>query len=341
MGQENYTRKKKHLTVMERAKIEILLKQKKSVSEIARELGRCKSVISREIKRNSVEQLDSEMRKRIRYFADSAQRQYEERRKETGCKYKLSKVLPLINYVESKVKNDKWSPDAAIGRAKLESPEWLTISTKTYYNYIDLGLVGVKPLDLLLKVRRKPKKARIAKRKKQLGRCISERPEEVNNRQTVGDWEVDTVIGKRDKSGVLLTLTERKSCFEIIRRIEERTAECVKEVLASIKLQFAQNFNVMFKSLTSDNGSEFSDSAGIEKKFGIPVYYAHPYSSWERGTNENHNGIIRRFIPKGKSIDDVPDELIVRVQDFMNNLPRKRFGYRTPTEYLTELLAPA
>jgi len=341
MEQRNYTQKKKHLTVMERAKIELLLKQKKSVSEISRELGRCKSIISREIKRNSVEQIDSELRKRNRYFADSAQRKYMERRAETGCKYKLRKVLPLITYVERKVKNEKWSPDAAIGRAKLENPEWLTISTKTYYNYVDLGLVNVKPLDLLLKLRRKPKKVRIVKRKKQLGKSIDERPEEVNSRQTIGDWEIDTVIGKRDKSSVLLTLTELKGCFEIIRKADGRTAESMKQALVSIKSQFAQSFNEIFKSLTSDNGSEFSDSAGIEAELGIPIYYAHPYSSWERGTNENHNGIIRRFIPKGKSIDDVSEEMIIRIQDFMNNLPRKRFGYRTPAEYLAQLLSPA
>jgi IS30 family transposase len=253
MEQKNYARKKKHLTVVERAKIELLLKQKKSITEIARELGRCKSVISREINRNSVEQLDYELRKCRRYFADSAQRQYGERRAETGCKYKLGKVLPLIKYIERKIKNDKWSPDAAIGRAKLENPGWLTISTKTYYNYVDLGLVDVKPLDLLLKIRRKPKKARIVKRKKQLGRSISERPEAVNSRLYVGDWEIDTVIGKRDKSGVLLTLTERKSCFEIIRKVDERTAQSVKQAFVLIKTQFAQNFNEMFKSLTSDN----------------------------------------------------------------------------------------
>jgi IS30 family transposase len=338
MDNKDCSPKKKHLTPDERSKIEILLKLKKRPSEISRELGRDRSVISREIKRNRVVQRDSKLREHHRYFADAATRQYKERRERTGCKYKLSDATELIDYVEMKVKTEKWSPDAAIGRAKLEQPGWITISTKTYYNYIDLGLVKVKPIDLQLKLRLNPKKKRIKERKKHLGRSIDERPKEVNERQEFGHWEGDTIIGKREKSSVLMTLTERKTGSEVIRKISGKSSQAVILALETLKKEFGEKCQTIFKSVTFDNGSEFSDSMGMEKALGATVYFAHPYSSFERGTNENHNGIIRRFIPKGKSIDDVSEATIARIEAFMNNLPRKRFGYRTPREYMNSLL---
>ena len=338
MEQKDYTRKKRHLTPSERANIEFLLKEKVRPSEIARRLGRDRSVITREIKRNSVVQMDSELRVNNRYFADAATRQYNERRATTGCKIKLAQASEMVEYVERQIKDEKWSPDAAIGRAKLEHPEWVSISTKTFYNYIDRGLVKIKPIDLLLKVRLCPKKKKDRQREKVLGKCITERPQEANDRTELGHWEGDTVVGKREKSSVLLTLTERKTGLEIIRKISGRRPEYVLSALVEIKSVFGTNAENMLKSVTFDNGSEFSDVEGMERAIGVPVYFAHPYSSFERGTNENHNGIIRRFIPKGKSIDDVPDELIVRVEAFMNNLPRKRFGYQTPAEHMALLL---
>ena len=341
MEQLDYAPKKGHLTPSERANIELLLKEKVKQSEIARRIGRCKSVISREIKRNSVTQLDAHLRVHKRYFADSANRLYGERRKACGNKVKLAGALEMVGYVERQIKEQKWSPDAAIGRAKLEHPEWISISTKTFYNYVDLGLVNVKPIDLLLKVRLCQKSKRNRQRKKILGKSINERPQEINDRQEFGHWEMDTVIGKRERGSVLLTLTERKTGFEIIRKVPSRSASDTVPALVKIKALFGKEAKQMFLTCTVDNGSEFSDSAGMEVALGAPIYYANPYSSFERGTNENHNAIIRRFIPKGKSIDDVSDDLIARVEVFMNNLPRKRFGYQTPLEYAAKLLATA
>jgi IS30 family transposase len=278
------------------------------------------------------------LRERRRYFADAATRQYDERRAATGRKIKLAQAMEIIGYTEAKIEQEKWSPDAAIGRAKLEHPEWVSVSTKTFYNYVDLGLVKTKPIDLQLKVRLRPKKKRTVKRKKILGRSITERPQAANERQEIGHWEGDTVVGKREKSSVLLTLTERVTGAEIIRKVPGKSPEDVKPALEAIKSSYGGDFSSLFKSITFDNGTEFSDGIGMEKLLGVPVYFAHPYSSFERGTNENHNGIIRRFIPKGKSIDDVPESVIEKVEAFMNNLPRKRFGYRTPLEHMAALL---
>lgn len=341
MEQLEYTHAKGHLTPGERTNIELLLREKVRPAEIARKLGRDRSVISREIKRNSVTQMDSELRTHTRYFADAATRQYNERRATTGCKIKLGQAMPMIEYVENQIKNEKWSPDVAIGRAKLKHPEWVSISTKTYYNYVDCGIVNIKPIDLLLKVRLRPKKKRDRQRKKVLGKSITERPQEANERTELGHWEGDTIVGKRDKSSVLLTLTERKTGVEIIRKIPGKSPGDILPELDAIRITFGENYKDIFKSVTFDNGSEFSDSSGMEKALGIPVYYAHPYSSFERGTNENHNGIIRRFIPKGKSIDEVSDSLIERVEAFMNGLPRKRFGYQNPVEHMAELISSA
>lgn len=341
MDNNNYSQNKRHINRDERAQIEILLKQKKSISEIARLLGRDKSVISREIKRNSVEQMDSELRTKKKYFADAAQQQYEERRLETGCKYKLEKATEIVEYIEKKIKEEKWSPDAAIGRASLEYPEWEPISTKTFYNYIDMNLVNVKPIDLHLKVRLRLKTKRVRNHKKFLGKSIEQRPENVNNREELGHWEMDTVVGIREKSSVLLTLTERVTRCEIIQKIDDRTSASVIKGLDEIKTRLTDSFTTMFKSITCDNGSEFSNSIKMEDLLNVPIYFAHPYSSFERGTNENHNGIIRRFIPKGKSIDDISQKLIDRAENFMNNLPRKILGYLTPIECLAKLLTSA
>lgn len=339
MEHQDYTPKKRHLTEADRANIELLLKQKKSQAETARILGRDRSVISREIKRNSVTQMDSELRVHNRYFSDAAARQYKRRREATGCKIKLSQAMEMVQYAEERIKSEqKRSPDAAIGRAGLEHPEWVSISTKTFYNYIDQGLVNVKPIDLLLKVRLRPKVKRDRQRKKVLGKSITERPPEANDRQEIGHWEMDTAVGKREKSSVLLTMTERRTGVGIICKVPGKSPEDTEPALRAIKARFGHEANRIFKTCTVDNGSEFSDSTGMETALGTSIFYAHPYSSFERGTNENHNGIIRRFIPKGKSIDDLPESLIERVESFLNELPRKRFGYQTPIEYMAQLL---
>jgi len=312
----------------------MLYKEKVKRSEIAKRLGRSRSTITREIKRNAIKGEKGE----IKYAAKEAEKKYRERRKQTGAKIKLASTMDLIKYVEKKILKKNWSPDAAIGRAKLEHPEWKTISTKTYYNYVDRALVNVRTIDLTLKKCNRPKKRRIAKGKKQLGRSIDERPEEANTREELGHWEMDTVVGKREKSEVLLTLTERVTGLEIIYRMQGRAAKDTEATLKKVKARFGKNFHHVFKSITADNGSEFSSSKKLESILKIPIYHAHPYSSYERGTNENYNGIIRRFIPKGTPIESIPDSLIRRIESFMNSLPRKRFGYQMPLEHMAQLI---
>ncbi|OWZ83307.1 hypothetical protein CDO51_09205 [Natranaerobius trueperi] len=153
----------------------------------------------------------------------------------------------------------------------------------------------------------------------------------------LGHWEIDTVIGKKTKTEpVLLTITERKTRKEIIRKIPAKTTEAVQETLANLTYEMGDSFSKVFKSFTADNGLEFADLASLEKTSNTKVYFAHPYSSGERGTNERHTGLIRRFIPKGKSLSDFSSQAIARVQTWCNTLPRRILGYLSPDEAFLE-----
>ena len=176
-------------------------------------------------------------------------------------------------------------------------------------------------------------------------RSIDKRPGEANERTVAGHWEMDTVYSGKDCSpSCLLTLTERKTKTEITRKMPDRTASSVKKEIDKIERQMgAIAFRELFISITADNGVEFSNAEGLErsilnKQVRTQLYFAHPYSSYERGTNENHNGIIRRFIPKGSDIGREKKLSIRKIQDWMNNYPRKILNGRSPLEALADEL---
>ena len=346
MSQLEYTTEKKkteHLNEAERKTIERMLRSGANKGEIARALYRDKSTIKREIKRGSVIQRKTnpyasrnpdvpDYLEESVYFWDVGQRVYEEHRQNCGCKNKVIACAEMVSFVEEKVLGEeKWSPDAAIGYAKANTlfPDQ-EFSTKTFYNWVDDGVVKVKNIDLLLKVRRKPKKAR-KERKKKLGKSIEERPAAVETREEFGHWEGDGIVGKKQK-GHLITLVERKLGIGLLFNAHSKEQERMVEIIDRLQANYGNHFHKIFKTITFDNGSEFSDSDGMEKGNRTQVYYAHPYSSWERGTNENWNGIVRRFIPKGSGFDDLTDSDINRIAHYINTLPRKRFGYKTPLD---------
>jgi len=346
---EHSTEKKKseHLNYEERKIIERMRREDANKGEIARTLLRDKSTVKREIQRGSVVQRrknpyvsrNPEVPEYIEYsvyFADVGQRVYEENRQSCGAKNKVIACAELVEFVEEKIlSEEKWSPDAAIGYAKANNLfPGQSCSTKTFYNWIDDGLVKVKNIDLLLKVRRKPKNPR-RERKKKLGKSIDERPAAVENREEFGHWEGDGIVGK-GQQGHLITLVERKLGIGLLFNAGSREQEKLVEIMDGLQKEYGQHFSDIFKSITLDNGSEFSDSAGIEKDGRTQAYYAHPYSSFERGSNENWNGIVRRFIPKGSSFDKLTDMDMRRIQHYINTLPRKRFGYRTPLDLWKE-----
>lgn len=343
MSQAKYTtqgRQYCHIQESERECIERMKNAGASLNEIAKVLRRHRSTIGRELARNSVEQRESVhsnsksihvplYREIKRYFSDSAQRLYRTRRLHIGAKCKLAECMDFVRYLEQKVLGaEKWSIDATVGYAKRHQLFRVIPCTKTGYNWIDASLLNIRNIDLLLKVRRKPRK-KAKERKRALGRSIEERPVHINQRQEFAHWEGDGIQGK-GRNGYLLTLTERSIGYGIVWDAKDKAADKVVKLLDELQKYYGDLFSQVFKSITFDNGLEFSSVSEIERNNRVQAYYAHPYSSYERGTNENWNGIVRRYIPKGKELSDLEPELLGRVNRYINQLPRKRFGYRTP-----------
>jgi IS30 family transposase len=324
-----------HLSEIDRGKIKAYLDEGHSYQYIADRLNYHKSTISRELKKGTVVQRRSDLTTYTEYFPEAGQAAYEKNRSNCGAKSKLIQVEEFLQHAEKLMLRDKWSPDAIVGQCKLD-PKWNNkpmVSTKTLYHYIDQGKLRVRNIDLPLKIRLKPKKLRTNKHKRVLGKSIDDRPKEVETRQTFGHWEIDTVIGQKSNDKVLLTLVERLTRKQLIFLLDRKDTHSVRVAFQNLKEHFAEQFPMVFRSITADNGAEFNNLSSILNPLGCEVYYAHPYSSWERGTNERHNGLIRRFIPKGKAIKDVSQESIIRIQNWCNQLPRKILNYKTPMEY--------
>ena len=334
MDQLNSTtqhQKGKHLSFEERVIIQTRLKDNLSPNKIAKELGCSPNTVRNEIKRGTVFLYNGNVK---RYKAHAGQAAYESNRGNScrRCEY-LSK-LAFIRYVEDRFFNDGISIDACIGEAltKHYFQREEMLCTKTVYNYIDKGLMKIRNHNLPEKISRTPKRERVRKNKRELGRSIEERPN-IDDKLEFGHWEADLVIGQKDKSDeALLTLLERHTRRYMLIKIAGKTASAVMDGFAKVKDYFGTKFSDVFKTITTDNGSEFADLSKLEETSETLVYYAHPYASWEKGSNERHNRLVRRFIAKGKRISDYGLEAITRIEDWCNNLPRKILGYRTPDE---------
>ena len=212
MTQEQYITKRRtfqHLTREKRAQIEILLRQGLPKVQIARAVGISRSTLYNELNRGTVEQINTNLKKYQRYFWDAGQRVYEENRKNSRPPMKLMKAYDFIHYAEKQILENKMSPDALCGEAKLSGKFKETVSTKTLYNYIDKRILKVRNIDLPLKVKRKSHADNCKQNKRLFGMSIEERSDEVNNRTVFGQREIDTVVGKKESSSVLLLLDER------------------------------------------------------------------------------------------------------------------------------------
>lgn len=245
------------------------------------------------------------------------------------------KKSPFLQYVVEHVKgDDKWSLDACFGAA-LESGAFRreeVVCAKTLYNYVDLGILPIKNMDLPEKTSRNTKTKAVRKNKRELGRSVEERSENVDNREEFGHWEADTVIGKKDENEpCVLVMTERQTRDSIWVKAPSHTADALNEAIKAVMSFFSEKRSEVFKTITVDNGSEFANLPILEDD-NLKVYFTHPYSSFEKGTVECHNRMLRRFIPKGKSIADYTDEQICFFADCINGLPRKILSYRSPTE---------
>ena len=330
------SRKNKHLVYEERIKIETLIKEKMKAEEISKRLGRSKRTIERELKRGYVELLNSDLTTRIEYSADVAQQNYNYKATAKGADLKISNDYGLVEYIEKSIKEGN-SPYATLQNIENKGLKFkVKISLKTLYNYIDANLfMNISNKDLIVKKvgkKREYKHIRPSITNKK-GRSITERPKEIEEREELGHWEMDTVVGKKGTKNVLLVFSERTSRKELIFKIKRKSQSEVVRIINRLERRLGRAaFNEKFKSITSDNGCEFLDFEAIETslysktKLRTKMYYAHPYSSWERGTNENINKMIRRFIPKGCDIATFEDKEIQRIEHWINNYPRKILG---------------
>jgi len=328
------SRKNKHLNFNERMTIELRLKDGLSPYKIAKELGRPINTILNEIRRGTTNQIKQNKLIEV-YLADTGNAIYNKHRQNSCRPFKRLECSDFINYVVNEIIQYSWSPDACVGRA-IECNQFKRsemVCTKTLYNYIDLGLLAVKNTDLPLKLRRNTKPSRVKKHKKNLGKSIEERSDSIKTREEFGHWEIDTVIGqKAGNDCVLLTIVERQTRDAIVRQIASKTADAVMKEIACIRTIYGKQFSQVFKTVTGDNGSEFADLSTLENGTDTNVYFTHPFSSFEKGTNERHNGLIRRFIPKGKRMSNYSADDIAFIEDWMNTLPRRILGYKTPEE---------
>lgn len=325
-----------HLDISERKLIQKLLLQGFSISSIANLLGRHRSTISRQLSNKKNLDFLRVKGKVVRsYSAIKAQDNYSKNKSNCGAKYKLFQDSNLIKYIEDCVVNKKWSPEVAIGRAKLVGWNFkIHISAKSIYNYIDRNQINISPFDLRFRLRRrKPKKQYIKQNKKKLGKSIEIRPEYINNRSEFGHWEGDTVVDKNCNS--ILVLQERTSRKGILLKLKRHTSEEVNRQLQILKNRYGGKFKKIFKTITFDNGSEFYKTIEFENK-NLQIYFTHPYSSYEKGGVENLNGIIRRYLPKNKNLKELTRQKLKSINEQIDNTPRKILNYHTPKEYFEE-----
>ena len=342
----------KHLTWTDRLKIEKALKEGLKPLQIADRLHVHNTTIYRELKRGTYTHLNSDLTTEERYSPEIAQQKYDEQLKAKGGDLKIGDDHELAEFIEKKIADEGFSPAAVVGEIKRLGLTFQTeISEKTIYNYIDKGVflrLERKNLPQKGKRKRKYEKVKSKPARAPKGESIENRPQEINDRETFGHWEMDCVEGKKKTKETLLVLSERLTRQEIIIKMPDKTATSVVKALNRLERKYGRRFPQIFKSITVDNGSEFADCAGIEKSiFGrgkrkrTTVYYCHPYSAYERGTNENINKMIRRFLPKGTDFRQVSAEYVARVETWINNYPREILGFETSGSLFERYLAEA
>jgi len=322
----------RHLTAKERYVISHLC-GRMSYREIARRLGRHHTTISREIKRNKPPNAT--------YWYELGDHKTELRRRTARC-FRRQSHLPLIDYVEDKLRLD-WPPEAISARLKLDYPKdgRMRVSHETVYHWVYLDAKEGGNLHQHLRRRHKKRRRQTrygSGRRFIPGRIsISQRPSIVDTRERFGDWEGDTLEGKKG-CGHLATHVERKSRFLMAAKLADKRAATMTLATATSFWQFPKNLR---QTLTVDNGKEFSQFKELEAKTGLTVYFADPYAAWQRGTNENTNGILRHYYPKGFDFTTISDGELEFVVEKINNRPRKCLDYRTPAEVMRKTLRGA
>lgn len=340
----------KDLTLTQRRELENYLKAGLHKKHIAELLGVCLATVYNELKRGECTQKvysytdywgERHYKEVTVYSADIAEYKYRLNQSSHGAPLKIGKDFELVREIERRVIDDKISPCAALGRIKRKKICRTVISKTTLYRYIRAGYIFTRLTmnDVQLK-KRHYQKATVKRPPK--GTSIEQRPAEISARNTFGHWEMDCVLGKQGTKQTILAFTERLTRFEIVYKMPDHKAATVVRFVNKLEKRYGKQFRRLFKSITVDNGVEFSDFNGLEKSiFGgkrTSVYYCHPYTSCERGSNERLNRELRRLIPKGADLSTISDTRIKTVETWINNYPREIFKYATSAELFAEYL---
>ena len=311
-----------HVNLAERHYIQVSRKENMSQSKIAQALGRSQSTISRELKRNSGQR--GYRCKQADVFAHERHR----------AKRKAIKMTEEMQHIVSVCLSNDWSPEQIAGRLREEGV--LSVHHETIYQYVLADKKSGGQLYRHLRHQRKTYRKRYGSAHNRTGipdrRDIDERPVEVNTRERVGDWEADTVIGKNHK-GAVITLDERKSKLRLAAPLPGKKAKYVKEAIITLLSPVKQ----FVETITFDNGKEFSLHKEIAREIECDTYFAKPYHSWERGQNENANGLLRQYFPKSMELLDVTVQKVLSAVDKLNNRPRKCLNFQTPYEVFEKL----
>ena len=315
------------LTEGKRYQIYTLLGNGFTQVDVAAQVGVHPSTVSREFSRNRGER---------GYRPNQANKKALQRRHkaEKACRMTENMQAIVVKYLQQ-----EWSPEQISGHLKCEGDDW--VSHETIYQFV---LEDKKNGGRLYKQLRHSGK----KRKKRYGSSdrrgeikdrvsIDNRPKSIEKRNRIGDWEIDLVIGKNHK-GAIVTIVDRLSLMTLIAKVDSKHAELVTAATTGLLRHYKRHAAY---TITADNGKEFSGHKEISKALGVDFYFAHPYSSWERGTNENTNGLIRQYLPKGTEFGPVNDDKCQFIMERLNNRPRKCLGYRTPNQVFKEFLEAA
>lgn len=333
-------RKYKRITYQDRLKIEALFNASVSVVKIAEELGFHHSCVYRELKRGYYEYKNHDWTYTKKYSADRAQKVADFNLAGRAKDLKIGNDYEFLNYVEQMIIKKHYSPRAVLAEIQRRNLKFNTeVSYNTLYRYISAGVFpNLTRSDLPYKPRKQKKRSIIVKKNSSLGKSIELRPDEASLRERFGHWELDSVIGKREKGNTILVFTERLTRFEMIFRSNDKSALSTVKVMNALERKFGKNFKNIFRSITCDNGVEFSSSDALEKSiYGrgskrTNFYYCHPFSSAERGSNEKNNQMIRRWLPRGVKIENYSDQYIQDVANWLNDYPRGIFNYKSSRE---------
>lgn len=339
------------LTLNDRLTIEKMLKAKKfTKQEIADTIGCTRITIHREIKKGLITGIDTNLKEIVFYAGDTAERITKNNKSKQGAKLKAIDDKELLSYIQKKIEIDKYSPRATVEYIKKHKIKFNTyISDFTIYRYVKKGYFENLTMEKLPYEKIYHKKYQRLQKRASFGESIEKRPKEILNRNEFGHWEMDSVEGaKGDSKKSLLVLSERKTRKELIFVNDDMTTSSVVAKIDYLEEKLGEYFSTIFKSITVDNGKEFADVNGISKskcpvagqENGIrtKLYYCHPSCPSERGTNENINKMIRKYIPKGTNFDNKPFEYFSYIQEEINNYPRQIFNFDTSNERLNKEL---